>query len=49
VANRARRFSKMAEGVPGFSPVAEEDVLLAGVRDAQTAEERGSPPRGSPS
>jgi hypothetical protein len=39
VANRARRFSKMAEGVPGFSPVAEEDVLLAGVRDAQTAEE----------
>jgi arginase len=39
VVNRARRFSKMAEGVPGFSPAAEEDVLLAGVRDAQTAEE----------
>jgi arginase len=32
-------WQKMAEGVPGFSPVAEEDVLLAGVRDAQPAEE----------
>ena len=32
-------WKKMAEGVPGFSPVAEEDVLLAGVRDAQPAEE----------
>ena len=32
-------WRKMAEGVPGFSPVAEEDVLLAGVRDAQPAEE----------
>ena len=29
----------MAEGVPGFAPVAEEDVLLAGVRDVQPAEE----------
>jgi hypothetical protein len=40
----------MAEGVPGFSPAAEEDVLLAGVGDAQTAEEeRLAASRGSPS
>ena len=32
-------WQKMAEGVPGFAPVAEEDVLLAGVRDVQPAEE----------
>jgi arginase len=32
-------WQKMAGGVPGFSPVAEEDVLLAGVRDVQPAEE----------
>ena len=32
-------WQKMAGGVPGFSPVAEEDVLLAGIRDVQPAEE----------
>lgn len=32
-------WQKMAEGVPGFAPVAEEDVLLTGVRDVQPAEE----------
>lgn len=32
-------WRKMAGGVPGFSPVAEENVVLAGVRDAQPAEE----------
>ncbi len=32
-------WRKMAEGVPGFSPVAEEDVVLAGIRDVQPAEE----------
>jgi len=32
-------WRKMAEGVPGFSPVAEEGVVLAGVRDVQPAEE----------
>ena len=32
-------WRKMAEGVPGFSPVAEEDVVLAGTRDVQPAEE----------
>jgi arginase len=32
-------WQKMAEGVPGFSPVAEEDVLLAGIRDVEPAEE----------
>lgn len=32
-------WRKMAEGVPGFSPVAEESVVLAGVRDVQPAEE----------
>ena len=31
-------WRKMAEGVPGFSPVAEADVVLAGVRDVQPAE-----------
>ncbi len=32
-------WQRMAGGVPGFSPVAEENVLLAGVRDVQSAEE----------
>ena len=32
-------WRRMAGGVPGFSPVAEENVVLAGVRDAQPAEE----------
>jgi len=32
-------WQRMAGGVPGFSPVAEENVLLAGVRDVQPAEE----------
>ena len=32
-------WRKMAEGVPGFSPVAEEDVVLAGARDVHPAEE----------
>jgi len=32
-------WRKMAEGVPGFSPVAEEHVVLAGVRDVQPSEE----------
>ena len=31
-------WRRMAEGVPGFSPVAEENVVLAGVRDVQPAE-----------
>ncbi len=31
-------WRKMAEGVPGFSPVAEESVVLAGARDVQAAE-----------
>lgn len=32
-------WKSMAAGVPGFSPVAEQDVVLAGVRDVQPAEE----------
>ena len=32
-------WRKMAEGVPGFSPVAEGSVVLAGARDVQPAEE----------
>lgn len=32
-------WRKMAADVPGFSPVAEESVVLAGVRDVQPAEE----------
>jgi len=32
-------WRRMAEDVPGFSPVAEGDVVLAGVRDVQPAEE----------
>ena len=31
-------WRKMTEGVPGFSPVAEENVVLAGARDVQPAE-----------
>ena len=31
-------WRRMAGGVPGFSPVPEENVVLAGVRDAQPAE-----------
>lgn len=31
-------WTKMAEGVPGFSPVAEENVVLAGTRDVEPAE-----------
>ena len=31
-------WRKMAAGVPGFSPVAEEDVVLAGARDVQPTE-----------
>ncbi|HEV2093013.1 MAG TPA: arginase family protein [Rubrobacter sp.] len=34
-----RCWKSMAAGVPGFSPVAEQDVVLAGVRDVQPAEE----------
>ena len=33
------RWRKMAEGVPGFSPAAEEDMVLAGAKDVQPAEE----------
>ena len=33
-------WRKMAEGVPGFSPVAEESVVLAGARDVQPAEDK---------
>jgi len=32
-------WKRMAGGVPGFSPVAEEDVVLAGVREVEPAEE----------
>lgn len=32
-------WRNMAEGVPGFSPVAERSVVLAGARDVQPAEE----------
>ncbi len=32
-------WRKMAEGVPGFSPVAEESVVLAGARDVQPEED----------
>jgi arginase len=32
-------WRKMTEGVPGYSPVAEGDVVLAGARDVQPAEE----------
>jgi arginase len=32
-------WKKMAEGVPGFSPVPEEHVVLAGVRGVESAEE----------
>jgi arginase len=31
---------KMAESVPGFSPVAEENVVLAGVREVEPSEQR---------
>jgi len=31
-------WKKMAEGVPGFCPVPEEHVVLAGVREAEPAE-----------
>src|SRR5918998_1433726 len=33
-------WRKMAEGVPGFSPVAEENVVLAGVREVEPSEQR---------
>src|SRR3712207_473041 len=32
-------WRRMAEGISGFSPIAEGDVVLAGVRDVQPAEE----------
>ena len=32
-------WKEMAESVPGFSPVAEENVVMAGVRDVHPAEE----------
>jgi arginase len=33
-------WTTMAESVPGFSPVAEENVVLAGVRDVEPSEQR---------